>query len=173
MAGSNETTPPSGTKLMPKTVRSLKWLDNETLQITEEDGKVWVLTGVKVQWPDVASLVERNPETFEKLYVTAEPFFLPEVKPLSHEEKLAFWEDLISTHINLKDEIRRLALGKRASMDPEECLKNVVELATMLRDTDKCDPECVPGWVEDLAERVLALDEWIRLGGALPKAWQK
>jgi hypothetical protein len=51
-------------------------------------------------------------------------------------------------------------------MDPDECLKELRKMARQVLDD--------PGRTYDaeaLAELVGAMDDWLRKGGSLPKAW--
>ncbi len=57
-------------------------------------------------------------------------------------------------------------------MDPHQNLKEQLELARkIVGDTTK--HEDYDPTADYLAELVLALDEWIRKGGALPDEWRK
>jgi hypothetical protein len=47
-------------------------------------------------------------------------------------------------------------------MDPNACLKEMLKLATT---ADECG-------FERLAELVLALDGWLKMGGFLPRRWE-
>lgn len=55
-------------------------------------------------------------------------------------------------------------------MDPDANLREQLELAQKLHLSDQFQP-LHAGYGDRLAELVLALDEWLRKGGALPKAW--
>lgn len=55
-------------------------------------------------------------------------------------------------------------------MDPNECLKEILRLANQLLMTHQDDP---PDEASELAEKVEALDEWLRKGGFLPQRWQE
>jgi len=51
-------------------------------------------------------------------------------------------------------------------MDPNENLRQQLELAEQLVDDDSVSPE-----TRELAELVLALNDWIERGGFLPAGW--
>jgi len=52
-------------------------------------------------------------------------------------------------------------------MDPDANLASLLNLATRLIDDDATDADDV----QRLAELVLALDGWIKIGGFLPARW--
>ncbi len=57
-------------------------------------------------------------------------------------------------------------------MDPNACLTEILRLAKKLVDDDSQYPDQYPFRNADqLAELVLALDQWIRKGGAIPDQW--
>lgn len=56
-------------------------------------------------------------------------------------------------------------------MDPNENLREQLELAQKLRDDFSLDDLQVDRAAMRLAELVLALDEWLRKGGFYPRAW--
>lgn len=65
-------------------------------------------------------------------------------------------------------------------MDPDECLKQIRQIAQRIqRNSDERVDNTIDGSIRDvirddgdaLAERVLALDNWIKGGGFLPKEW--
>lgn len=62
-------------------------------------------------------------------------------------------------------------------MDPDENRRELLALARRMQDEleNGSDPNYVPcGFdVGRMCELVIALDEWISKGGALPKAWQR
>lgn len=76
----------------PINVKSMKWIDQETLRIEDDKGRVWVVSGVKIQYPDVASFYERlardNPEVFQRVEVQ--------------------WEKFLAEHLDVKEELRKL-----------------------------------------------------------------
>ena len=56
-------------------------------------------------------------------------------------------------------------------MDPDKCLEEMLELAGKVVDDKSCgNAEDV---VLDLSHLVLALHDWIRGGGFLPKEWRR
>jgi len=57
-------------------------------------------------------------------------------------------------------------------MDPDANLREQIELAKFLVEANHCGSDFLNN-AERLGELVLALDEWIKGGGFLPKAWQK
>ena len=59
-------------------------------------------------------------------------------------------------------------------MDPDRALARIVELAERIINAAPQDLEwgAVVPRVEELAETVLSLDEWLRRGGFRPQAWQ-
>ena len=59
-------------------------------------------------------------------------------------------------------------------MDPDRALARIVELSERVVDGAPQDLEwaTLVAHIEELAETVLALDEWLRRGGFRPQAWQ-
>ena len=61
-------------------------------------------------------------------------------------------------------------------MDPTENLRDQLELANKIANYTHTGPTWTDPsylWATELAERVLALNEWIRRGGFLPEQWTK
>lgn len=58
-------------------------------------------------------------------------------------------------------------------MDPDANLNEQLETALAITHAIDAGREPNPADAERLAELVLALDEWMRKGGILPKRWQK
>jgi hypothetical protein len=57
-------------------------------------------------------------------------------------------------------------------MDPDTTLKELRQIANrILKNEEHSDASVVAIDATSLAERVVALDEWIRNGGFLPKPW--
>ena len=58
-------------------------------------------------------------------------------------------------------------------MDPDRALARITELAATVIDGSPADLEWseLLATAEELAECVVALDEWLRRGGFLPRAW--
>ena len=52
-------------------------------------------------------------------------------------------------------------------MDPDKARASIVELARRIAQGEGLDG------AEELAELVLALDEWLRKGGFLPESWNR
>lgn len=52
-------------------------------------------------------------------------------------------------------------------MDPDTCLKEMLDLADAIANSEVVDPVAA----HDLAERVLGLDHWLTAVGYLPAAW--
>lgn len=59
-------------------------------------------------------------------------------------------------------------------MDPNEALKAIREsVRAIVADAEGESPEWINTEAAELAEQVIALDEWIEAGGFLPDAWRK
>jgi len=61
-------------------------------------------------------------------------------------------------------------------MDPDQNLKEQLEIAAQIlaaQDANHGEAGVDPDAGANLAELVIALDEWIRGGGFLPAAWRK
>jgi hypothetical protein len=62
-------------------------------------------------------------------------------------------------------------------MDPNQCYREILELAAKLWDGIGCgDYKCLDhyeGDVDRLCERITALDTWLSKGGFLPDNWKK
>ena len=59
-------------------------------------------------------------------------------------------------------------------MDPDKCLDEALEVAREIVDAlDGSEPYDIDDAANTLAERVIALDEWLRKGGFLPKPWAR
>ena len=57
-------------------------------------------------------------------------------------------------------------------MDPDTTLKELRSIADrVLKNGDHSDASVIAQDAASLAERVVALDEWIRNGGFLPRPW--
>lgn len=61
-------------------------------------------------------------------------------------------------------------------MDPDANLRDQLDIARkihqLIDDTDPSDAAAIIAHAEELADRVIALDSWIRRGGFLPRAYQ-
>jgi len=53
-------------------------------------------------------------------------------------------------------------------MDPDEALKLLRDACRDALAAEESTPDTI-----DIAERFLALDEWLKRGGFLPKAWKR
>ena len=52
-------------------------------------------------------------------------------------------------------------------MDPNQCLKECLDLADTIQQNELTESDSA----NELAERVFALHDWLRKGGFLPKQW--
>jgi hypothetical protein len=58
-------------------------------------------------------------------------------------------------------------------MDPNECLREIREFVSIIEKRDKeGDFELIGLSAVELADKVAALDNWIKRGGFLPADWQ-
>ena len=60
-------------------------------------------------------------------------------------------------------------------MDPDACLEEILRFARIIAGCHDC-PEGLDRCPEsgaELAERAIAMDNWLRKGGFLPKAWER